>query len=70
MTSEKTHQQNDTQGVRRERALVHYVRVIQISSSRWTAYDQKRYGIKMPDYISMTVTDRAYTSPIWYTPAR
>ncbi len=47
----------------------YYVRVIQIPSPRWTAYDQKRYGIKMPDYVPMTVTDRAYTSPIWYTPA-
>jgi hypothetical protein len=33
------------------------------------ATDQKRYGIKMPDTVPMTVTDRAYTSPIWYTPA-
>ena len=35
---------------------------------RWTAYDQKRFGIKMADYVPMTVTDRAYTSPVWYTP--
>ena len=46
----------------------YYVRVIQIPSPRWTAYDQVRYGIKMPDYVPMTVTDRAYTSPVWYTP--
>ena len=46
----------------------YYVRVIQIPSPRWTAYDQKRFGIKMPDYVPMTVTDRAYASPIWYTP--
>ena len=50
-----------------ERAF-YYVRVIQIPSPRWTAYDQKRYGIKMPDSVPMTVTDRAYTSPVWYTP--
>jgi hypothetical protein len=50
-----------------ERAF-YYVRVIQIPSPRWTAYDQKRYGIKMPDNVPMTVTDRAYTSPIWFTP--
>ena len=47
----------------------YYVRLIQIPSPRWTAYDQKRYGIKMADYVPMTVTNRAYTSPVWYTPA-
>ena len=46
----------------------YYVRVIQIPSPRWTAYDQKRFGIKMADHVPMTVTDRAYTSPIWYSP--
>ena len=51
-----------------ERAF-YYVRVIQIPSPRWTAYDQKRYGIKMSDNVPMTVTDRAYTSPIWYSPS-
>jgi hypothetical protein len=45
----------------------YYVRVIQIPSPRWTAYDQKRFGIKMSDEVPMTVTDRAYTSPVWYT---
>jgi Protein of unknown function (DUF3604) len=47
----------------------YYVRVIQIPSPRWTAYDQKRYGIKMSADVPMTVTDRAYTSPVWYSPA-
>jgi len=48
----------------------YYIRVIQIPSPRWTAYDQKRFGIKMPDTVPMIVTDRAYTSPIWYTPKK
>jgi hypothetical protein len=52
----------------RQRAF-YYVRLIQIPSPRWTAYDQKRYGIKMAADVPMTVTNRAYTSPIWYTPA-
>ncbi len=52
-----------------ERAF-YYVRVIQIPSPRWTAYDQKRFGIKMPDFVPMIVTDRAYTSPIWYSPLK
>jgi hypothetical protein len=46
----------------------YYVRVIQIPTPRWTAYDCKRYGIKMPANVPMTVTDRAYTSPVWYSP--
>ena len=46
----------------------YYVRAIQIPSPRWTAYDQKRYGIKMDAKVPMIVTDRAYTSPVWYTP--
>ena len=46
----------------------YYVRVIQIPSPRWTAYDAKRYGVKMDKEVPMTVTDRAYTSPVWYTP--
>ena len=32
------------------------------------AYDAKRFGIQMPEEVAMTVQDRAYTSPIWYTP--
>ena len=50
-----------------ERAF-YYVRVIEIPKPRWTAYDAKFFGIDMPDEVRMTVQDRAYTSPIWYTP--
>jgi hypothetical protein len=52
-----------------ERAF-YYVRVIEIPSPRWTAYDAKRFDITMADAIRMTVRDRAYTSPIWYTPGK
>jgi len=51
----------------KERAF-YYVRVIEIPTPRWTAYDAARFGIEMPDHFPMTVQDRAYTSPIWYTP--
>ncbi len=46
----------------------YYVRVIEIPTPRWTAYDAKYFDIDMPEGTAMEVTDRAYTSPIWYTP--
>jgi len=48
----------------------YYGRVIEIPTPRWTAYDAKRFGVKLPPEVPMTTTERAYTSPIWYTPAR
>ncbi len=51
-----------------EQRAFYYVRVIEIPKPRWTAYDAKFFGVKMPDDVAMTVQDRAYTSPIWYTP--
>jgi hypothetical protein len=47
---------------------VYYARVIEIPTPRWTAYDAKRYSVKMPDEVPMITQERAYTSPIWYTP--
>ena len=51
----------------REQAF-YYVRALEIPKPRWTAYDASRFGIEMPDEVPMTTQDRAYTSPIWYTP--
>jgi hypothetical protein len=48
----------------------YYGRVIEIPTPRWTAYDAKRFGSQPLPGTRMTITERAYTSPIWYTPAR
>ncbi len=49
---------------------VYYARVVEIPTPRWTAYDAKRFGVTMPKDAPMITTERAYTSPIWYTPGK
>ena len=51
----------------RQRAF-YYARVIEIPKPRWSAYDAFRFGIKLPPGAPASTQDRAYTSPIWYTP--
>ncbi|MDH3362312.1 MAG: DUF3604 domain-containing protein [Gammaproteobacteria bacterium] len=46
----------------------YYVRVIEIPTPRWTAYDAVRYGAEIPDDAELVTTERAYSSPIWYSP--
>jgi len=47
---------------------VYYARVLEIPTPRWTAYEAARFNVTLPAEAAMTTQERAYTSPIWYTP--
>ena len=51
-----------------EQRAFYYTRIIEIPTPRWTAYEALRFDLDMPDHVPMTTTERAYSSPIWYTP--
>lgn len=46
----------------------YYARVIEIPTPRWVVYDKVRLGAEVPEEATLIGQERAYTSPIWYTP--
>jgi len=52
----------------RKQAAFYYARVLEIPTPRWVVYDAFRFGIEIPEGADTILQERAYTSPIWYTP--
>mgnify|MGYP000743056644 CR=1 FL=1 len=46
----------------------YYARILEIPTPRWVLYDKIRFGTEIPEEAQLTHQERAYTSPIWYTP--
>ena len=46
----------------------YYVRVLEIPTPRWIVYDKVRLGADLPAEAELIGQERAYTSPIWYSP--
>jgi hypothetical protein len=51
-----------------DQSAFYYARVIEIPTPRWVLYDKVRFGIELPEGVELVHQERAYTSPIWYTP--
>ncbi|PQA89776.1 hypothetical protein CW354_01560 [Marinicaulis flavus] len=47
----------------------YYARVLENPTCRWSTWDAIRAGVAPNPKLAKTIQERAYTSPIWFTPA-
>ena len=47
----------------------YYARVLEIPTPRWTLIQAVKAGVPPPDVVPLTGQERAWSSPIWYTPS-
>ncbi len=52
----------------RDQRAFYYVRVLEIPTPRWSSIDARVFGGEVPKGVMKTTRDRAYTSPVWYSP--
>ena len=53
-----------------EEKAFYYARILEIPTPRWVVYDKVRMGAVIPEGAELIGQERAYTSPIWYTPEK
>lgn len=59
----------DSQFLPDQRAF-YYVRVLEVPRQRWSTREARQYGVDLPAKVPAHIQDRAYSSPIWYSPAK
>ncbi len=47
----------------------YYARVLEVPTPRWTLIQAVKAGLPPPDVVPLTGQERAWSSPIWYTPS-